>query len=332
MFGRLLVIVLLGAFAQARGQAYMASPAGQRLSRNVARLVFFNAAFLVLLSLVAMWWGWFWLHVGVAFIAVPMYLSQAWRPLLATTLADWGISGDTRVTEYIARAIASFLFLLGWWNMLAPEPALNFHAHPEVAVLFSLGVMLFILRKEFVSPSLKETRFFKWSAAMIAGPCFVLLVWWRVTPIIAAGHLAVVTAPAGTIMNDAVAAVRAAAAERTSAVGDFSETADWHAADRSWPRGRRVEIAVSAATRVDASVKLANDMPVRVVATGPAGSTVTVGLFDRGLGTTGGWAQVQPVTVGKPIDLWYLGLRTVEVWVDGDPRSATRVLFDRGVR
>lgn len=329
MFGRFAVLAALAAVYQNHGAAYWASAPGRRMARDVSRLVFTNLFFVAALSLVAAWGEFFWLHMVVAVIAIPMYVARGWRPALAVAAGDWGIEGNAKAAEYLARAVASLVFLIGWWNLLAPTPALNFHAHPATAALFTLGVWLFILRKEFVSPSLKEARFFKWCVAGVAGPCFALLVWWRIAPIVAAGHLAVVTAPAGTVMNDAVAAIRAAAAERTSAVGDFSETAAWHAADRSWPRGRRVEVSVPAGRRVDAGVKLANDMPCRVTVTGPAGSTVTVGLFDRSVGT---YVQAETVLAGKPIDLHYLGLNPVEVWVDANPAAATRVLFDRGVR
>lgn len=332
MFGRFALLGILGAIYHQRGAAYWASAPGRRMARDIARLVYTNIFFVATLSIVATKWELFWLHIAVAAIAIPMYAARGWRPALAVAAGDWGIAGNAAAAEYLARAIASLLFLAGWWNILAPTPALNFHDHPATAAMFTLGVWLFILRKEFVSPSLKETTFFKLTTAMIAGPCFALLVWWRVTPIIAAGHLAVVTAPAGTTLNDVIVAAKAVSAERTTAVGDFSETAAWHAADRSWPRGRRLEVGVPTRARVDAGVKLANDMPCRVVVSGPAGSTVTVGLFDRGLGPAGGWAQTETVTVGKPIDLTYLGLRPAEVWVDGDPANAVRVKFDRGVR
>lgn len=329
MFGRFAILGVLAAVYSRHGAAYWASAPGRRMARDIARLVYTNAFFVVALSIVATKWEVFWLHMVVAAIAIPMYIARGWRPAIAVAAGDWGLTGGPQAAEYLARAIASLLFLAGWWNLLAPTPALDFHHHPVAAAFFTLGVWLFILRKEFVSPSLKATPFFKWTTALVTGAAFLVLLVSRAVPIVGAVVAHFAAAPAGTTAADARLAAQTVGAERSALVANAAETAAYHMASISWPPSRMVEVAVPAGVRVDAGVKLANDMPARVTVTGPAGATVTVGLFDRSVGT---YVQAETVTVGKPIDLHYLGLRPVEVWVDGDPANAVRVLFDRGVR
>lgn len=280
------------------------------------------------MSALAVYGDFFWLHLVAFGLAATVCAMRGLRVGLATAAAEWGLTGSSRlpVTEALARGLGSALFLLGWWNLLAPF--LRFHDHPVAAAGFSFAVVLFILRKEFVSASLKAEPFFKRSAALVAAPCFVALVWWAAAPHLTAAKTAIAGAPAGTTLADVAVAAQAAAAERTALTATAAARAAYHVADLSWPRGRRVEVAVPAAGHVNASVKLANDMPVRVTATGPAGSAVMVGLWDRAAAS---YALQKRVEVGTPANIRHLGLNVVEVWVDGGG-APTRVLFDRGVR